>query len=79
MAQTVRIDESTHALLRELADADNLSLQDELTLAVKARKREKFFAEMKAGYEAMTGEERAEEAGETAVWDTALGDGLEDE
>jgi hypothetical protein len=49
MAQTVRIDESTHALLRELADADNLSLQDELALAVKARKKEKFFAQMKAG------------------------------
>lgn len=79
MAQTVRIDEATHALLRELADADNLSLNDELALAVKARKKERFFAEMKAGYEAMTAEERAEEAAEVAVWDTALLDGLEDE
>jgi hypothetical protein len=79
MAQTVRIDESTHALLRELADADNLTLQDELALAVKARKKERFFAEMKAGYEAMTDEQRAEEAAEMAVWDTALGDGLEQE
>jgi hypothetical protein len=79
MAQTVRIDEATHTLLRELADADELSLHDELALAVKARKKEKFFAEMKAGYEAMTDEERAEDAAELAVWDTALLDGLEHE
>lgn len=79
MSLTVRIDEPTHALLRELADADNLSLNDELALAVKARKKEQFFAAMKAGYEAMTAEERAEEAAEMAVWDTALGDGLKDE
>ncbi len=79
MAQTVRIDEPTHALLRELADADNLSLQDELALAVKARKKERFIAEFTASYASMTDEERAEEAAEVAVWDSALGDGLDDE
>ena len=41
--------------------------------------RERFFAEMRAAYAAMTDEERAEEAAEMAVWDTALLDGLEDE
>lgn len=79
MAQTVRIDEATHALLRELADADEVSLHEELALAVKARKKEKFIAEFHAAYAEMTEEERAEEAAEMAVWDSALLDGLEDE
>jgi hypothetical protein len=76
MAQTVRIDESTHALLRELADADQLSLHEELALAVQARRRERFFAEMHAGYARMTVAEREEDAEEGALWDSALGDGL---
>lgn len=76
MAQTVRIDEATHALLRELADADQLSLHEELALAVQARRRERFFAEMHAGYARMTETERAEDAEESALWDRALGDGL---
>jgi hypothetical protein len=79
VAQTVRIDESTHALLRELADGDHLSLQEELALAVRARKKEKFFAEMRAGYAQLTEAGRAEDAAEMAVWDQALGDGLDDE
>jgi hypothetical protein len=79
MAQTVRIDEATHALLRELADADNLSLTEELALAVKARRTERFFAEMHAGYAQMTETERAEEAAEMQPWDSVLGDGLDDE
>jgi hypothetical protein len=79
MAQTVRIDEATHALLRELADADNLSLNQELALAVRARRKERFFAEMHAGYTQMTETERVEEAAEMAPWDSAVGDGLDDE
>lgn len=79
MAQTVRIDEATHTLLRELADADEVSLHEELALAVKARKKEKFIAEFHAAYAEMTEAERAEEAAEMAVWDSALLDGLEDE
>lgn len=79
MALTVRIDERTHALLRELADADNLSLHDELALAVKARKKERFIAEFTAAYAEMTDEQRAEEAADMAAWDSALDDGLADE
>ena len=79
MAQTVRIDEATHALLRELAAADKLSLNDELALAVKARRKERFFAEMHAGYAQLTEAERVEDAAETALWERALGDGLDDE
>jgi hypothetical protein len=79
MAQTVRIDEETHALLRQLADADKLSLNEELALAVRARRKERFFAEMHAGYAQMPGDERAEDAAETALWDNALGDGVDEE
>lgn len=79
MAQTVRIDEATHALLRELADADGVSLHEELARAVQARKKEKFVAQFHAAYAEMTDDERAEEAAEMAVWDTALSDGLADE
>jgi hypothetical protein len=79
MAQTVRIDEATHALLRELADADKLSLNDELALAVQARRKERFFAELHAGYAQMTEAERAEEAAENALWDKAAADGLHHE
>jgi hypothetical protein len=79
MAQTVRIDEPTHALLRELADADGVTLHEELGRAVRARKRERFFAELTAGFAALSSEERDEDACETAVWDVTSADGLADE
>jgi hypothetical protein len=77
MAQTVRIDEGTHALLRELADADDVSLSEELTLAVHARKKERFFAALNASYAGMTDDERVAEAEENGLWDTTLPDGLD--
>lgn len=80
MAQTsLRINESTHALLRQLADAEGVSLVEELDRAVQARHRELFFDELKAGYAAMTSSERAEDAAEVQAWDMALADGLERE
>jgi hypothetical protein len=79
MAQTtVRIDEATHALLSELAKADGVTLHEELTRAVMARRKERFFEEMEAGYAAMAAEERAEDAAEAVLWDRALGDGIEE-
>ena len=79
MAQTVRIDENTHELLRDLARADGVSLNEELTRAVQARKRERFFADMAAGYAALTDKERQEEATERALWDRTARDGLDSE
>lgn len=80
MAQTsLRINESTHALLRQLADAEGVSLVEELDRAVKARQRELFFAELKAGYAAMTPAERAEDAAEVQAWDVTIADGLDRE
>jgi hypothetical protein len=79
MAQTVRIDEPTHALLRELANADGVSLSEELGRAVRARKRERFFADLTAGFAALSADERAEDARETALWETTLADGAGEE
>jgi hypothetical protein len=79
MALTVRIDKSTHGLLRDLAKVDGVSLNEELTRAVEARRRERFFAEMAAGYAALTEKEINEDAAERALWDGALRDGLDDE
>lgn len=79
MAQTVRIDEATHGLLRELAKADGVSLHEELARAVEARRRECFFAALRAGYAALSPKDRAEEATEHALWDRSLSDGLNDE
>ena len=78
MAQTVRIDESTHALLKLMADDDDVSLSEELTRAVHARKRERFFEKMTAGYAAMSETGREENEAESAVWDNVSFDGLED-
>jgi hypothetical protein len=77
MAETVRIDEGTHGLLRDLAEADGVSLSEELARAVQARRRERFFAELAAGYAALTGKERDDEATELARWDGTLRDGDE--
>ena len=80
MAQTVRIDPATHALLQRLADADGgVTLQEELARAVQSRMRELFFAELHAGYARLSEAEQAEDAADTALWDSALGDGLEPE
>jgi hypothetical protein len=78
MAQTVRIDEETHSLLRRLAEADGVTLHEELARAVKARRKERFFEEMARGYEARTPDERAEDEREIALWDPALADGSEE-
>lgn len=71
MSLTVRIDEATHATLRELAAKDRLSLQDELARVVEASRRERFFAEMAAVHAALTPEQLAEERAESALWEQA--------
>jgi hypothetical protein len=79
MALTVRIDEATHAALREFAERDCLSLQDELTKLVKARQELEFFAAIQRGYAAVSPAERAEDQADLAAWDQTLSDGLADE
>jgi hypothetical protein len=79
MTQTVRIDETTHALLKQLADADQVTMQEELARAVQARRRERFFAQMTAGYLDRSSDEVREDEAETALWDGASSDGLDKE
>lgn len=79
VAQTVRIDEATHAALREFADRDRLSLQDELAKLVKARQEQEFFEAIERGYAALSPAERAQEQADLAAWDPTLSDGLVDE
>ncbi len=78
MAQTVKIDPETHALLRRMADADRVSMQEQLARAVKALQRARFFHQMARGYAQLTPEERAQDAEEMALWDQTLGDGAEE-
>ena len=75
MAQTVKIDPETHALLRQLAEEDHVSMQEQLSRAVKALQKERFFRQLALGYAQLTPQERAEDATETALWDQTLGDG----
>jgi hypothetical protein len=77
MAQTVKIDPETHALLSRLAADDGVSLQEELARSVRARRKEQFFQQMAAGYAQMTDAERAEDAEEAVLWDRSLADGID--
>jgi predicted transcriptional regulator len=78
MSLTVRIDEATHAALRELAEKDRTSLQGALAKAVEAFRRERFFAELEASFGAMTSDELADYHAEAALL-AAGNEGLEDE
>ena len=75
MAQTVRIDEATHTTLRQLAENDGVSLQEELSRAVQARRRELFFASIDAAYTSRSADERADDQSELELWDQTLSDG----
>lgn len=79
MAQTVRIDPTTHVLLSRLAEQDGVTLQEELARAVRARERARFFREFEEGLLCRTDREREEDAEEQALWDRTSADGLEDE
>lgn len=77
MSLNIRIDEATHATLKELAEKDHASLQDEVRRAVEAYRRERFFAEMADAHAALTPQQRAEDAAERAPWDRAEREDLE--
>jgi hypothetical protein len=81
MAETVRIDPVAHAMLSELAVAEGVPLTEVLSRAVEHYRRERFFAEMTAGYAALRSDPDAwaDELKERAVWDRALADGLPEE
>jgi hypothetical protein len=77
---TVRVSERTHATLSDLAARSGLSMQEVLTKAVEAYRRQQFLEEANAAFAALRADPAAwaEEQAERAAWDATLADGLEE-
>lgn len=77
---TVRIEQETRNQLAKLAKAQNRSMTQVVAEAVAKYADAIFWEKAREGYERMNADpdDRAEQATEMALWDTALGDGLED-
>jgi predicted transcriptional regulator len=77
---TVRISERAHEHLRELAVRSGRPLQAVLESAIEAFRRDAFFVQLDAAYQAVWADEQAgrEEQEERAVWESTLADGLAD-
>ena len=76
---TVRIQESTHATLRELAAASGRSLQDVLAEAVDLYRRKQLLDETNAAYARLRASSPAwEELAERRAWEATLTDGFAD-
>ena len=75
---TVRITESTRALLRHLAAAEGRPMQLILASALEAYRRERFLKAVNDGYATLREDAAAWAAAaeERAVWDRSLLDGL---
>jgi hypothetical protein len=80
-SSTVRIDEETRAMLRELAEKENDSMQAILRKALEAYRRERFLDAVNVAYAALRADPKAwaEELKERKVWDVTLLDGLEED
>jgi hypothetical protein len=80
MAATVRIAESTHRALAEVAKAERITMQAALTRAVEAYRRHVFLAGLADDFARLKEDPRAwaAEQAERALWDQALGDGAEE-
>jgi hypothetical protein len=78
MSSHIRIDEATHATLKEFAKKDNATIPDLVREAVETLRRQRFFAEMESAFARMTPDERADYHAEAATL-AAGSDGLEDE
>jgi hypothetical protein len=81
MAETVRIDPSSHATLAEIARAKHIPLSEALARAVESYRRELMIQAMDADYGALRDDPKAwaEEQADRAAWETTSADGLDDE
>jgi predicted transcriptional regulator len=80
MSSTVRISDSSHQALRELADCEQAPLQTVLERAIENYRRQRFLEAANRQYAALR-EDRgkwAEEQADRADWDKALADGVND-
>lgn len=75
----MRMREDTHRALREVAEAENSSLQDALARAVELYRKTVFFEQMNAALERLRSDPEAwtQELKERKEWDAALMDGIE--
>ena len=80
MGQTIRIDESDHATLAELARIMGKSMTATLSDAIDALRRREFLRQTNEAYARLRDDPNAwrEEEEERAAWDATLADGLED-
>ena len=78
---TVRVEPELHATLRELAAAEQRSIGQVIADAVDRYQKQKFWRAMHEGFARLRADPAAwsEYQDEAALWDSASGDGLEDE
>jgi predicted transcriptional regulator len=76
---TVRISEQTHEALREIARAEQGSMQSVLEKAVEQYRRRRLFEDLDAAYAKLREDSEAWRsiADERKAWDATLGDGLD--
>lgn len=79
-SRTVRINESTYALLKQLAEHSDVTMLTVLADAVENHRRQLFLRQMNADFVRLRKDQKAwkEELNERALWDSALCDGQED-
>jgi predicted transcriptional regulator len=77
----VRVSDTTHRALKELAERSGEPVQAVLEKAVEAFRRQRFFEELNAAYTALQSDSEAwqEELAERRAWEITLTDGLEDD
>ena len=78
-APTVRISETSHRILKELAGKTNQTMMDVLDKALDAYRRKLFFDQLNAGYAELRADPEAwaEHLAERKLWDATLMDGLD--
>ncbi len=78
---TVRVESKVHATLRALAAAEQRSISQVIEEALDRYQKEKFWQAMHEGFARLRANPAAwdEYRAEAALWDSASGDGLEDE
>ncbi len=82
MATTsVRVDPSTHAVLRDLSRQEEKPIGQVVAEAVEQYKKDKFWRELEEDYERLRADPEAwqDYQDEMALWDSTSNDGLESE
>jgi predicted transcriptional regulator len=77
---TVRIDQVTHSLLKDISRAEGTSMQAVIQEAVEQHRRQRFLEAVNRGYAALRADPAASAAydQELQEWEMTLADGLED-